>query len=49
MSKVAVITGCTSGIGKELCALYRADGYEVVGMARTAVAPDIAEIGRAHV
>ncbi len=42
MSKVAVITGCTSGIGKELCALYRADGYEVVGMARTAVAPDIA-------
>ena len=40
--KIVIISGCTSGIGKELCALYRADGHVVVGIARTAVEPDIA-------
>lgn len=40
---VVVITGCTSGIGRELCALYRAAGDTVVGMARSAQGePDIA-------
>ncbi len=39
---VVVISGSTSGIGKELCELYRADGYTVIGLARTAVAPDMA-------
>lgn len=34
--KVVIITGCTSGIGKRLCELYRSDGYTVVGMARSA-------------
>ncbi len=34
--KVVVITGCTSGIGKALCELYRASGDEVVGLARSA-------------
>ncbi len=37
-----VISGSTSGIGKELCALYRADGHNAVGLARSAVEPDIA-------
>ncbi len=40
-SKVVVISGCTSGIGKELCALYRAEGHTVIGIARSAVEPDI--------
>lgn len=35
-SGVIIITGCTSGIGKALCELYRASGATVVGMARTA-------------
>ncbi len=35
-SQTVVITGCTSGIGKELCALYRAAGNTVIGMARSA-------------
>lgn len=37
-----VISGCTSGIGKELCRLYRADGHNVIGLARSAVSPDVA-------
>ncbi len=40
--QVAVISGSTSGIGKELCRLYREKGYTVIGIARTAVPPDIA-------
>ena len=40
--KVVIISGCTSGIGKELCRLYRAAGHIVVGIARTATPPDIA-------
>lgn len=40
-NKVVVISGCTSGIGKELCALYRADGNTVIGIARSAVEPDV--------
>ena len=40
--KIIIITGCTSGIGKRLCELYRNDGHIVIGMARTAVVPDIA-------
>ncbi|MDE7406724.1 MAG: SDR family NAD(P)-dependent oxidoreductase [Clostridiales bacterium] len=40
--KVVIISGSTSGIGKELCALYREDGHIVVGIARTATEPDIA-------
>lgn len=34
--KVVIISGCTSGIGKELCKLYRADGHIVIGLARGA-------------
>lgn len=41
-AKVVVISGCTSGIGKELCRLYREEGHTVVGISRTAVLPDIA-------
>ncbi len=41
-SSVVVISGCTSGIGKALCEMYRAAGDTVVGIARTASAPDIA-------
>ncbi len=41
-NRVAVISGSTSGIGKELCRLYREAGYTVIGIARTAVSPDIA-------
>lgn len=33
--RVVIISGSTSGIGKELCGLYRAAGHTVVGMART--------------
>ncbi|MDE6029040.1 MAG: SDR family NAD(P)-dependent oxidoreductase [Clostridiales bacterium] len=40
--RVVIITGSTSGIGKELCRLYRNDGHIVVGLARSAVEPDIA-------
>ncbi len=40
--KIVIITGCTSGIGAILCRLYRNDGHTVIGMARSAVAPDIA-------
>lgn len=40
--KVVVITGCTSGIGRELCRLYRAEGHTVIGMARSAVGQDMA-------
>ncbi|MDE6293856.1 MAG: SDR family NAD(P)-dependent oxidoreductase [Clostridiales bacterium] len=39
--KVVIISGCTSGIGEELCKLYRASGHTVVGIARSAVEPDI--------
>ena len=41
-AQVVVISGSTSGIGKELCRLYREAGHTVVGIARTAVSPDIA-------
>lgn len=37
-----VISGCTSGIGKRLCELYRARGDNVIGLARSAVGDDIA-------
>lgn len=40
--KVVIISGCTSGIGKELARLYRADGQIVVGISRTASGDDIA-------
>lgn len=39
--KVVLISGCTSGIGEELCRLYREAGHTVVGIARSAVEPDI--------
>lgn len=39
---VVIISGSTSGIGKALCELYRKNGATVIGMARTAVSPDIA-------
>lgn len=35
--QIVVITGCTSGIGKALCELYRTAGDTVIGMARSAV------------
>lgn len=35
-TEIVVVTGCTSGIGKELCELYRSAGATVIGMARTA-------------
>lgn len=41
-AKLIVITGCTSGIGKELARLYRERGDTVIGLARSATAPDIA-------
>lgn len=41
-NKIVIISGCTSGIGKELASLYRADGHTVVGLARSALPPDIA-------
>lgn len=41
-ARIVVISGSTSGIGKALCEMYRADGNTVVGMARTAVGDDIA-------
>lgn len=41
-AQTVVITGCTSGIGKALCELYRAAGDNVVGLSRTAVGEDIA-------
>lgn len=40
-SKIVVISGSTSGIGKELCALYRAAGDTVIGIARSAEEPDV--------
>ncbi len=40
-AKLIVITGCTSGIGKELARLYRERGDTVIGLARSATAPDI--------
>ncbi len=40
-NKTVVITGCTSGIGKALCELYRASGDTVIGMARTADGADV--------
>lgn len=39
--KVVIISGSTSGIGKELCRLYREAGDIVIGIARTATEPDI--------
>lgn len=39
--KVVIISGSTSGIGEELCRLYRAAGHTVVGIARSASEPDI--------
>ena len=32
--RIVVISGTSSGIGKELCALYRAAGDVVIGMSR---------------
>lgn len=40
--KIVVISGSTSGIGKELCRLYRAAGHTVIGLARTAEGDDVA-------
>lgn len=40
--RVVIISGSTSGIGKELCRLYRERGDVVVGMARSADGDDIA-------
>ncbi|MCH5162401.1 MAG: SDR family NAD(P)-dependent oxidoreductase [Clostridiales bacterium] len=40
--QTVVITGCTSGIGKALCELYRAAGDTVVGLSRSAEGDDIA-------
>ncbi len=41
--ETVIITGCTSGIGKALCEMYRAAGDTVVGIARSAdVVGDIA-------
>ena len=38
---MVIITGCTSGIGGELARLYRDNGDTVIGIARSAVPPDI--------
>lgn len=38
--KVVIISGCTSGIGKELCRLYREAGDTVIGLARSACGED---------
>ncbi|MDE7464598.1 MAG: SDR family NAD(P)-dependent oxidoreductase [Clostridiales bacterium] len=38
--QTVVITGCTSGIGKALCELYRAAGDTVVGLSRSADGED---------
>lgn len=40
--RVVVISGCTSGIGKELSSLYRQSGHIVIGLSRTATDPDVA-------
>ena len=40
--KIVIISGCTSGIGKELALLYRQSGHTVIGLSRTAAEPDIA-------
>ena len=40
--KIVIISGTSSGIGKELARLYRQSGHIVVGMSRTATDPDIA-------
>ena len=40
--QVVVISGSTSGIGKELAKLYREAGHTVIGIARSAVSPDVA-------
>ena len=40
--KVVIISGSSSGIGKELCRLYRQDGHTVIGLSRTASEPDMA-------
>lgn len=40
-SQVVVISGSTSGIGEQLTRLYREAGHTVIGIARTAVHPDI--------
>ena len=40
-AKLIVITGCTSGIGRELSRLYRERGDTVIGLARSATSPDI--------
>ena len=37
-----MISGSTSGIGAELARLYREQGHTVIGLARSAVPPDIA-------
>lgn len=39
--KTVIISGSTSGIGKALAEAYRKDGATVIGMARSAVPPDI--------
>lgn len=41
-SKVVIISGTSSGIGKALKALYEKDGHTVVGLCRSAESPDIA-------
>ncbi len=41
-SKVVVISGTSSGIGKALAELYRRDGHTVIGLSRSAQPPDIA-------
>lgn len=40
-NRIVVISGSTSGIGKELCELYRQSGNTVIGLSRSAVEPDI--------
>lgn len=40
--RIVIVSGCTSGIGKELCRLYRERGDTVIGMARTADGEDVA-------
>ncbi len=42
IKRIVVISGCTSGIGEQLCRLYRADGHTVIGLARSASGDDIA-------
>ncbi|MGN1163033.1 MAG: SDR family NAD(P)-dependent oxidoreductase, partial [Christensenellales bacterium] len=38
--RTVVITGASSGIGKELCSLFENDGFEVIKIARSINNPE---------